>query len=1126
MCLENCLPKRIACLLLGIMLLMSALACAPLTQATTAATAGGLVISEVVSSNKRSLIDDALGSPDWIELHNASDHPIDLTGYGLSDNYKKLHKFVFEDVVIPAGGYYVLYAGDNNGVLQTDVPCTGFGLSKSGDYLYLTDAYYGLVAEVQVPALYTDVSYARRADGTYGYCASPTAGAANDTEIFAALDAVFDQTAATQLTISEVMPAPADGSDPWGELYNGGAAAVQLDAFHLSDSEQNVTRWQIAKGTVPAGGYACIYLSGLGDSAADGLHATFKLGKADTTLLLSDLNGNLLDDISWQAGLPKGLAVVKAADGTAAYTAFATFEAANSDKTFTEPRQQAMDASDPVRINEVLPHNTLSVVDGDGDRAEWVELYNASAAPVSMMGYFLSDDPDDLFKWALPEVSIAPDGYLLVLLSGKDRTDGELHASFRLGADEDTLYLTTIDGLRTDAMPFGALLKDDQSVGRDGSGDIRYYAQPTPEAKNAYGFTTADSIGCFDKAGVFISEVSAVPEPKSDQNDWIELYNGAATSVDLTGWYLSDDPDEPEKYQLPQTVMAAQSYFVIEATSHVTRQTLGVATFGIGQGGDTIVLSNAAGELVDAFDTGALSLGVTSGRIEEDNTTERVFFTKPTRGQRNAREVSVGYAPAPTLSETGLYHTEAFDLTIACCDSAAVIRYTTDGAEPTYRAAKYTEPIRIADNTVVRAASFIDGKLTSQITTAVYLFEQPHTVPVVCINIDPYSLAEVMGVTDKFDKVERKAYVSYYEADGTLGVAFPCGIKPKGAGTLVYKQKSLSLNLRASYGQSSVTYPFWEDNPYKTFSALVVRNGGQDWTTARIRDSYASRLVSGMNLDYSTTKPVVVYINGDYRGLFDLNEDLNKEYLVTHYGVDGDAVDVIRRNTAAITGNSTDIKNLRKFALDKDLSRDDLFAEYAERIDVAFFTDYFITQTYICNSDMFNQKYWRSWDGTVKWRPIFYDLDFAFKSYSRSIIGQYFNVNGVPSADQTLTYMDFYIGLKKNADWRRFCCERYAEVVCKYFNSERATAILDEMAAAMRPEMPRHIAKWGKPNTMQQWEDNIADLREIVQKRPAYALESIRTYFGVSEADMNAWIERYTAEAAAEAAALEQAGAQ
>ena len=264
-----------------------------------------------------------------------------------------------------------------------------------------------------------------------------------------------------------------------------------------------------------------------------------------------------------------------------------------------------------------------------------------------------------------------------------------------------------------------------------------------------------------------------------------------------------------------------------------------------------------------------------------------------------------------------------------------------------------------------------------------------------------------------------------------------------------------------------------------------------------------------MNVDNSATRPVVVYINGAYNGLYDLNEDQNGEFLETHYGVDGDTVEFIRRNQTPIKGDNKDIKRVRSFAENKNLSDDAVFAEFSQWIDVAYFTDYFIAQTYICNSDMFNQKYWRTTDYAVKWRPVFFDLDFAFKTAARDMIGQYFNVNGVPSADKSLTYFEIYIGLKKNAAWRDFCVERYVEVVETYFNAKRATALFDQMVDALRPEMPRQIERWGKPGSMREWEDSVAQMRTFIEQRPDYALENMRKYFDVSQSELDALIAKY-----------------
>lgn len=1074
-----------------------------------AADSKALVVNEVVSSNKRSLVDEALGTPDWIELYNSGSAPLDLSGYGISDNMRDLHKFVVpEGTILGAGEYLLLYAMNASEDTQNPM-ITNFGLSKSGDYLFITDAYFGLVAQMEIPVLYTDVSYARAADGSYGYSGVPTPGAENTGELFMTLDGVFAAQNLGALSLSEVMPTDDASGYRWVELYNDSDNAIRLENYCLSDDETNPMKWQISSGTVPAKGYACIYLSGLGSDGANGTHAPFRLSSEDTTVLLSDLQGNLIDRMSWQAGVPGGVSVVKDAAGASVYSAYPSFEAANSELTFTSLEMTVMDQSDPVHINEVLKYNTLSAIDADGDRGEWVELKNFSSEAVTLLGYFLSDNPDDLYKWALPDVTLQPGECKVIFLSGKNRTDGELHANFGLSDEENEIFFTTLSGMRTESMSLAGLTRDNISVGLDQGRNIRYYATPTPGGENVHGFETADQIGCFDNLGIFISEVCAVNEIKSGKDDWIELCNGSEQPVDLTGWTIADGIDSQTVYTFSGEIIGAGEYLVLECTNAPTRQGAGIAPFSISAAGETLVLKNAQGTLVDAFATGSLTPEITSGRLKGDTSIARVFFEKPTRGKENDTDITTGVAPQPVFSDLSLYHASAFSVRITCDDPNAEIYFTTDGDEPSLDSARYTEPVEISKNTPLRAVAYISGKRLSEITTATYLFEEKHTVPVICINGNAERIREVMRVADKDEKVERLAYISFYEPDGSLGVSFPAGIKPKGAGTIVYSQKSLSLNLRAGYGQSSVTYPFWPGYEFNTFSALVVRNGGQDWSAARIRDSFTSVLVEGMNVDNSATRPVVVYINGAYNGLYDLNEDQNGEFLETHYGIDGDTVEFIRRNQTPIKGDNKDIKRVRSFAENKNLSDDAVFAEFSQWIDVAYFTDYFIAQTYICNSDMFNQKYWRTTDYAVKWRPVFFDLDFAFKTAARDMIGQYFNVNGVPSADKSLTYFEIYIGLKKNAGWRNFCVERYVEVVETYFNAKRATALFDQMVDALRPEMPRQIERWGKPGSMREWEDSVVQMRTFIEQRPDYALENMRKYFGVSQSELDALIAKY-----------------
>lgn len=1098
---------RFCCLTLLLLGAAFLCGCAALS-AFSSSTVGTVVINEVVSTNKRSLTDAAYGSPDWIEIYNAGSSPVNLSGYGLSDNMRDFHKYTFPDVVLAPGAYLLLYATDDNGQ-EGSADRTGFGLSKSGDFLFLTDAYYGLVQQMEVPQLITDVSYARRENGTYGYCASPTPGAQNTGAIQSSLDALFGDQNLDDLSISEVLPRTGEGY-PWLELHNGGSGALRLENYYVSDSEINPMRWQLPECTLEAGEYALVYLSGL-DQKGDEFHADFKIGKDDTTVLLTDLTGRVLTKLSWDAALPAGISVV-AGEGTL-YTGYTTPGAENSAETFTNASASLMDGTDPVRISEVLRRNKLSITDMDGDRPDWVEIHNASSADVSLKGYYLSDNPDNLFKWALPDQVIPAGGYAVIFLSGKDRRGVELHASFSLGDDENGVYFTSLDGLKTDAVEVPTDLGANVSVGRDSGGNERYFAQPTPGYENGYGYETADAIGFFHKDGVYISEVCAAHAAKTAENDWIELYNGGAEAVDLGGWRLSDDPDKPEKFTIHNLILAPNDYAVIETTSNSTRQKDGVGTFGLSQDGETVVLTNLAGEEVDAFETGALREGVSAGRIEGDETVRRVFFKSITKKAKNNIESAVtGYSPEPVFSVNSLYHTESFTVSMSARDENAKIRYTTDGSKPTSHSKAYEEPLTIKKNTVLRAASFSPGLLSSEIASATYLFDEPHTLPVVSLIGDQDGIDTVYATTNRENKPERECYIQYFETNGALGTEFPAGLKAKGAGTLSYAQKSFSVHLRAAYGQSSVNYPFYDAYGYdiKTFSALALRNSGQDNQYARIKNSFFSRATLGINVDAAMTRPVVLYINGAYWGLYDLDEDINKDYLAAHYGVDENKVDIVRRNFTALAGSEDDFLAVRAIGKTGDTSSDSGFAAFAERVDVAYFTDYFIAQTYFFNNDMFNQKYWRSQDGAVKWRPVCFDQDFMFSSYSRNIMNYFFMENGVPSNNGTTSNMDIYIGLKRNKAWRQMCAERYVELIVTEFAPDRLVGILDAMAEEMRPEMARHIKRWGAPSSVSAWEKNLDSLRNAIRRRPEYALKNVKDFFNLSSDELDALVAKYT----------------
>lgn len=113
------------------------------------------------------------------------------------------------------------------------------------------------------------------------------------------------------------------------------------------------------------------------------------------------------------------------------------------------PAQETPVISEFVAVNASdVPLLQGELLDRDGQSSDWIELWNASAQSVSLEGWYLTDDLDNPTKWEFPAVDLAPDEYLVVFASGKNARDpqGELHTSFRLAAEGESLALVNPDG--------------------------------------------------------------------------------------------------------------------------------------------------------------------------------------------------------------------------------------------------------------------------------------------------------------------------------------------------------------------------------------------------------------------------------------------------------------------------------------------------------------------------------------------------------------------------------------------------------------------------------------------------------------------------------------------------------
>ena len=301
-------------------------------------------------------------------------------------------------------------------------------------------------------------------------------------------------------------------------------------------------------GTLAAGGRVVVLADGSNGASDGAYHAPFRLSSAGETILLLDAAGNTLDRLEIPA-LGENQVYCRDDSGAWQRSAAPTPGEPNRVESASEIAKTTTVMSGALEITEVMTRNVTYCPDAQGRAHDWVELHNASNAPVSLSGWSLSDDAQKRGKWTFPDATIPAGGYLIVYCSGTSGDASELHASFRLSGEGTQVILTCADG-QTASMADVPALEKDQSWSKQGGGWTKALS-PTPGQSNDFSGAVAIDVAlrANSAANVILSEIAA--SSSTVGTDWIELYNAGTEAVDLSGWGLSDSAGRPRKWQFP-----------------------------------------------------------------------------------------------------------------------------------------------------------------------------------------------------------------------------------------------------------------------------------------------------------------------------------------------------------------------------------------------------------------------------------------------------------------------------------------------------------------------------------------------------------------------------------------------
>jgi hypothetical protein len=286
---------------------------------------------------------------------------------------------------------------------------------------------------------------------------------------------------------------------------------------------------------------------------------------------------------------------------------------------------------------------------------------------------------------------------------------------------------------------------------------------------------------------------------------------------------------------------------------------------------------------------------------------------------------------------------------------------------------------------------------------------------------------------------------------------------------------SPSFKLKAGklYGEKFFSYPIFSQKPYTRNKAIIVRNGGND-CECRIVDAAIHEIISssGFYIDCQTYQPSHVFINGEYKFMFNLRETTNKNYAYANYGIDTDEVDQFEYagggNYVQKAGDDVAFKKWTNLCndLSSNPTDDDIWEQICQLCDIDEICNYYATQLYVGSEDWVtngnNTKGFRDRnDG--KFHFIFFDVDEAFK---RTDLFNQFNADkgsqnqgggggwwggwggwggGGWFNDTSLT--DLLSNLLTRAEFRQNFIDTYCVIAGSVFDIDRSTEIINSIAA-------------------------------------------------------------------------------
>lgn len=489
-----------------------------------------------------------------------------------------------------------------------------------------------------------------------------------------------------------------------------------------------------------------------------------------------------------------------------------------------------------------------------------------------------------------------------------------------------------------------------------------------------------------------------------------------------------------------------------------------------------------------------------------------------------------------TFSASGGFYDQSFDLTLSCDQCDKVIRYTTNGNMPTANDPIYQAPLHLNEDLysrsniytiqncpadlwyqpesvqkciVIRAAAFdAYGRRVGNVATNSYFIRDlgcdTHGLPVMSLCADSLDLFDyergilVPGI--HYDPTnqdysgnyyqngsdwERPCNVEFYENDN-YGINQQAGVRTQGLSTRRFSQKGLKIYARSEYGKKRFKYKFFSDTDVASFKHLKIKPFKGGWTGIGCQDYISGRIAQNLDIDCLASRPMVLFLNGEYWGIYYLQEKPDERYIEDHYDADLTTVNIIESwdGYNCEYGSGEAMKDLFEWVKNHDLSDDDNYQYVKERIDIDNFIDYEIFEIFSANLDWpaNNMRCWQADNG--RWRWLFYDGDACFyhsmSDFDTFANATYAGEDYYPSNKMATL---FFRKLMENETFMLQFIKRFNQLLNTAFAFSNTEPIFNEAYSAISEEIPNQSNRFGNPESARKWEKRMSRIRSFLSNR-------------------------------------------